>query len=162
MSRTIEAPFQVTTQTVEDAWIDYNGHMNVAYYVLLFDRGIDEAFEALGLGPDYRQAHDASFFAVEMHVRYLRELKAGAKVAATWQLLSADDKRVRSYMELRDAAEGFVAATSEHLHLHVDMTARRAAVFPPDIRANIEAAFEAHRKLPWPESAGAAITLDKR
>ncbi|WP_128291553.1 thioesterase family protein [Afifella aestuarii] len=162
MSRTIEAPFQATTQTVEDAWIDYNGHMNVAYYVLLFDRGIDEAFEALGLGPDYRQAHDASFFAVEMHVRYLRELKAGAKVAATWQLLSADDKRLRSYMELRHAEDGFLAATCEQLHLHVDMAARRAAAFPPHIRDNIEATFEAHQKLPWPESAGAAITLDRR
>ena len=154
-----DAPFRSSRMKVLDEWIDYNGHMNVAYYVVLFDRCVDEAFAAMGLGPDYVKTRGGSFFTVEMHVSYLHELPPGAPVIATLQLLAFDAKRVRVYMELFHAEESFLSATAEQLFLHVDMASRRAAPFPPDLVDNIAAMREAHRALPWPERAGRAITL---
>jgi acyl-CoA thioester hydrolase len=71
------APFVGTIKTVEPEWIDYNGHFNMAYYAVLFDRTVDEAFALVGLGPDYVQSRNASYFTLEAHVTYVREL-AGA------------------------------------------------------------------------------------
>ena len=66
------APFVSSTMRVEPGWIDYNGHLNMAFYNLLIDRAVDEAFELVGLGPDYVTERNCSFFTAEAHVRYLR------------------------------------------------------------------------------------------
>src|SRR5438034_933732 len=71
------APFVSSVMRVEPAWIDYNGHLNMAYYNVLFDRAVDEAFELLGCGIDYVKTQRHSCFTAEVHVRYLRELNAG-------------------------------------------------------------------------------------
>src|SRR5215216_5723629 len=109
------APFVSSTMRIEPSWIDYNGHMNMAYYHVLFDRAADEAFELVGLGPDYRSDRKASYFAAEVHTLYRRELRLGDPVRVTVQLLDFDDKRLHSYLEIRHATEGWVAATSENL-----------------------------------------------
>ena len=75
------APFVSSAMVVDRAWIDYNGHLNMAYYNVLFDRAVDEAFELLGCGADY-VTKGFSTFTAEVHVRYLRELRAGDPVRA--------------------------------------------------------------------------------
>ena len=157
--RHFPAPIRTPGLTVLPEWIDYNGHMNVAYYVLLFDRCVDDTFEALGMGPAYVASRHASFFTAELHVSYLRELAVGTTVEATFQLLAHDAKRIRGYLELVHAGEGFVAASADQLFLHVDMAARRVAPFPDDILANLAAMRAAHAALPRPERTGRAITL---
>jgi acyl-CoA thioester hydrolase len=153
------APFRSSAWRVRDEWIDYNGHMNVAYYVLLFDWCVDEAFHTLGLGPDYVRDRKASFFTVETHIAYLQELPPGAEVEATLQVLSHDAKRIRAYLELMSRDEGYVAASAEHLFLHIDMESRRVAPFPDDVLARVKAMRAAHSSLPWPERAGRAIAF---
>jgi len=74
------APFVAAIQQVEDQWVDYNGHLNMAYYNVLFDRAGDEAFEFVGLGADYLKTANCSFFTLEAHITYLRELHAGDPV----------------------------------------------------------------------------------
>src|SRR5690606_3578144 len=74
------APFAGAIQRVEDQWIDYNGHFNMAYYNVIFDRCGDEAFASLGLGPAYVKATNCSFFTLEAHLTYVRELHAGDAV----------------------------------------------------------------------------------
>src|SRR3712207_6206259 len=86
------APFVSSTMRVEPQWIDYNGHMNVAYYHVLFDRAVDEAFEVVGLGHPYAEERNASFFAAETHTVYKRELTAGDSVRVTLQLIDFDEK----------------------------------------------------------------------
>jgi len=71
------APFVSSPMRVEPGWIDYNGHLNMAYYNVLFDRAVDEAFELIGCGLDYVKTRKLSCFTAEVHVRYLRELHAG-------------------------------------------------------------------------------------
>ncbi|ARQ00157.1 thioesterase family protein [Pseudorhodoplanes sinuspersici] len=80
------APFVSSVMTVEPAWIDFNGHLNMAYYNVLFDRGLDELYNLAGLGQRYLQERKHSFFTAEVHIRYLRELQEGAPVRVTFQL----------------------------------------------------------------------------
>jgi len=156
---TFQTPFKSSRMAVQDDWIDYNGHMNVAYYVVLFDRCIDEAFMELGLGPEYVKARDASFFTVEIHINYLRELPPRSPVFCTFQMLAFDEKRVRAWLELFHAEDGFLSASCEQLFLHVDLKQRRTAPFPEDVMDNLRRTHAAHAALPWPERAGRAITF---
>ncbi|WJS05324.1 thioesterase family protein [Roseibium aggregatum] len=148
--------------TVRDDWIDYNGHLNMAYYNVLFDTAVDEVFHRLGMGPNYVKTRGGSFFTAEVHVCYLRELSAGMKVIATLQLVDFDAKRAHFYQELRHADEGWLSATSEQLSLHVDMNARKVAPWPEDIAANLTALSQAHASLPRPERAGRHIEIRKK
>ena len=77
---TIEAPLQIYRDKVRPEWIDHNGHMNVAYYVLGFDYATDAFFDYLGLGQSYLQRANGSTFAVEMNVSYVREVHEGDRV----------------------------------------------------------------------------------
>ena len=80
---------------IEKDWIDYNGHLNMAYYNVLFDRCSDEAFEMMGMGPDYAKQRRLTIYTAEVHVCYVQELHLGDKVTVTFQLLDHDDKRLQ-------------------------------------------------------------------
>jgi acyl-CoA thioester hydrolase len=151
------APFISSVMRVEPQWIDYNGHLNMAYYNVLFDRAVDEAYELLGIGLDYLKTRAHSTFTAEVHIRYLRELQANDPVRVTFQLLGIDAKRIHYFEELRHAKDGWLSATSENMTLHIEMTAKKVAAFPPDVMARLEAAMEAHARLPRPDAAGRRI-----
>ncbi len=155
----IAAPFLTTIMQVEPEWIDYNGHLNMAYYNVLFDRGIDQLWAELGIGPDYMKERNASTFSAEAHVRYIREVHLGDPVQVTVYMLAADDKRIHTFEELRHATEGWLSATSEGMALHVDMTARKTAPFPPDVAARICALLQAHAAVPRPDGIGRRIAM---
>lgn len=153
------APFVSSTMRVEPAWIDYNGHMNMAYYHVLFDRALDEGFSLLGLGQEYVEERKASFFTAEIHTLYKRELKVRDQVRVTLQLVDYDEKRVHYYMEIRHATEGWVAASMEGLSLHMDMETRKVSPFPEDIAANLAVMKAAHARLAKPQALGRIIGI---
>ena len=153
------APFVSSLMRVEPAWIDYNGHLNMAYYNVLFDRAVDEAYEVLGIGLDYLKQTHHSTFTAEVHVRYLRELCENDPVRVTFQLLDYDAKRVHYFETLLHADEGWVSATSENMTLHVDMTAKKVAPFPDNVMRALARMKEAHAHLPVPEGAGRSIKM---
>jgi acyl-CoA thioester hydrolase len=156
------APFVSSVMRVEPAWIDYNGHLNMAYYNVLFDRAVDEAFELLGCGADYVKKRQLSFFTAEVHVRYLRELRAGDPVRVTFQLLDFDLKRMHCFEQLFHAEEGWVSATSENMSLHVDIVAKKTAPFPADLIKRLTQMKSAHAQLPVPEAAGRNIAMPSK
>jgi acyl-CoA thioester hydrolase len=125
------APFLSSVMQIEPQWIDYNGHLNMAYYNVMFDRAIDELWLELGIGPGYMKARHGSTFTAECHVRYLREIHLGDPVQVSILLVGADEKRLHTFEELRHASEGWLSATSENMTIHIDMTARKTAPFPP-------------------------------
>ncbi len=157
--REFAAPFTSSVMRVEDGWIDYNGHLNMAYYNVLFDRAVDEVYEVLGLGLDYLKTRHHSTFTAEVHVRYLRELHAGDPVRVTFQLLGFDAKRLHYFEELRHAEQGWLSATSENMALHVDMEARKTAAFPDAIMARLARMTAAHAALGVPPGAGRRIAM---
>ena len=155
----LAAPFVSSLMRVEPAWIDYNGHLNMAYYNVLFDRAVDEAYEVLGIGLDYlRQTHHSTFTA-EAHVRYLRELHENNPVRVTFQLLDFDSKRIHYFEQSLHADEGWVSATSENMTLHVDMTAKKVVPFPDTVMRSLAAMKAAHARLPVPKGAGRRIAM---
>jgi acyl-CoA thioester hydrolase len=156
------APFVSSVMRVEPAWIDYNGHLNMAYYNVLIDRAVDEAFLLVGLGPDYVQKRDASFFTAEAHVRYLRELKAGDRVRVALRLIDYDEKRLHLYAELHHAIEGWISATSEQLALHVDLKTKKVMPFPDDVLERLASMKSAHGTLPPPSALGRAVGMRAR
>jgi len=127
-------PFASTVMQIEPHWIDYNGHLNMAYYNVMMDRAIDQMWLHLGIGPTYMKERYGSTFTAECHVRYLREIHLGDPVQVTVYLLAADEKRIHTFEELRHDTEGWISATSENMTIHIDMNARKAAPFPSDSR----------------------------
>jgi acyl-CoA thioesterase FadM len=99
----VPTPFVSSVMRVEPGWIDYNGHLNMAYYNVLFDRAVDEVYELLGLGLAYVEVSRHSTFTAEVHVRYLRELRVDDPVRVTFQLLGYDAKRLHYFEELHHA-----------------------------------------------------------
>jgi acyl-CoA thioester hydrolase len=152
------APFVSSVMRVEPGWIDYNGHLNMAYYNVLFDRAVDEVFELLDCGAEYVKTGFSTFTA-EVHVRYLRELHAGAPVRVTFQLLGYDAKRMHYFEQLFHAEEGWVSATSENMSLHVNMNAKKVAPFPASVTRRLVQMKAAHSQLPVPEAAGRRVAM---
>jgi acyl-CoA thioester hydrolase len=155
------APFVSRVMEVEKDWIDYNGHMNMAYYNVLFDRCSDDAFDVMGLGPNYARDRKLTIYTAEVHVCYVQELHLADKVKVSFQLLDYDDKRLRAYQEIRHV-DGWLAATSESLSLHVDMTGPKVAPFPADILAKVQGMRALHTDLPIPERAGRSIGIKRK
>jgi acyl-CoA thioester hydrolase len=157
----IAAPFVSSAMEVQKDWIDYNGHLNMAYYNVIFDRGSDEAFEVMGMGPAYAKERKLTIYTAELHVCYVRELHLADEVTVTFHLIDHDEKRLRCYQEIRHA-DGWLAATSENLSLHIDMSGPKVAPFPPDVLAKVEAMRAAHAALPMPERAGRSIGIRRK
>ncbi len=156
--------------SIEKDWIDYNGHLNMAYYTVLFDRAGDVVSAELGMGPRYAATRGLTTYTAEIHVCYVRELHLGDRLRATFQLLDHDEKRLHAFQELRHADEGWLAATCETLTLHIDMGGPRGgpkggprvAPFPADVLERVEAMRALHASLPRPKQAGRAIAIKRR
>ena len=158
----LPVPFQSSVMQIEPQWIDYNGHLNMAYYNVLFDRAVDQLWQHLGIGPDYLKARGGSTFTAECHVRYLREIHLGDPLRISVLMVAADEKRIHTFQELCHATDGWISATSENMSVHIDMTARRTAPFPPDIAARIAAVTQAHRRARRPDGIGRRIGMPSR
>jgi acyl-CoA thioester hydrolase len=149
------------TDMVRPDWIDSNGHMNLAYYVVVFDLGTDRLYDALGIGNAYREATGNSCFTAETHTLYEREVKVGEKLRVATTLLGADAKRLHYFHEMFHAEEGHRVAAQELLALHIDMGVRRVAPFPPDRLAAIHAALRARGDRPLPPGVGRRVHLSR-
>ena len=155
-------PFELHGETILPAWCDYNGHMNLAYYVLVFDHATDAFWDTLGIGLDYRDRTNNSTFGVESHITYDREVLEGDEVRCTTQLLGFDDKRIHYFHRMYHAEHGYLAATTELLSVHVDLTVRRVAPMPRDVQARLDDTMESHRAFGPPDQAGRVIGLGSR
>lgn len=153
------APLALHREAVDPAWIDYNGHMNLAYYVLAFDHATDAFFDHIGLGVDYLKGNNCSTFTLEAHVTYEREMMAGDPMRFETQLLDHDAKRLHYMHMMYHAEDGYLASTNELISLHVDMTKRRSAPMPAVVIARLGRIAAAHNRLPRPPQAGRVISL---
>lgn len=154
-------PILSQPMAVEPQWIDYNGHLNMAYYNVLFDRSVDEVWEKLGFGPDYARTRGMTTFTAEFHIRYLREIHEGDMVRASFQLLDHDEKRFHFYQELIHS-DGWISASAEGMGLHIDMSGPRVAPMPDDIHEKMKALRAEHADLPIPDTVGKPIGIRRK
>jgi acyl-CoA thioester hydrolase len=143
----------VWREPVQDAWIDYNGHLSEAYYVLVLGHATDAVMDALGLGPAYQAANDASLYTVEAHIRYLEEISAGSDLEVRSSVIGVTGKLLWIWHELY--TEGRLRATEEVLGVHVRGGA--AALLPDEVAARAHDVCEAP-----PEQASGQIRLGDR
>lgn len=145
---------------VEEAWLDYNGHMNEAYYLVPFTAASDFWMDDIGLDAAGRARSGMTVYTAETHLRYLREARAAAPLRVTTQFLAVDAKRLYTFARLlADDGSDAVLATQEALYLSVDLTMRRVAPWSPAVRARLDHWVEAHAGLARPEGLGGAIRL---
>ncbi len=154
-------PLRSPLMDVEPQWTDYNGHLNMAYYNVLFDRGADHGLSGLGINLDYVTTRRLTIYTAEVHVTYIRELHQGQKVYATFQIIDHDAKRLHAFQELYHE-DGWLAATCEIMSLHIDMSGPKVAPFPEDIMANVEAMAKEHAKLERPAGVGRSIGIRRK
>jgi acyl-CoA thioester hydrolase len=159
---TFEAPISRWRETVLPEWTDYNGHMNVAYFVLIFDHGTDAFYPLIGLGQPYRDRTGKSTFAVEAHITYGREASVGDEIMVTTQLLGFDEKRIHYFPVMSHAEEGYQMATQEQLALHVDLTKRKVEPIPEESLKLLAEMADAHAALPQPREVGSTIVLGSK
>tara|TARA_R110000824_G_scaffold132356_1_gene294821 strand:- start:335 stop:841 length:507 start_codon:yes stop_codon:yes gene_type:complete len=149
-------------ETVQSDWIDYNGHMNLAYYVLVFDHATDALQDVVGLDAAYRAATGGSVFVVEAHLTYDSEVKLGEEMRVRPRVLDVDGKRLHLFHEMFAGDDDRLAATNELMILHVDLNSRRAAPFPAPVLAHLERLRAAHAALPQPPQVGRRIIIKKK
>ena len=158
----IEAPLSLHTASVQPEWIDYNGHMNLAYYVLVFDHATDAFLDYIGITETFRKAEQSSTFAAEIHVTYEQEVTLDAELVVKTRLLGFDAKRIHYFHWMYDRARGSLVATNELLSLYMNMQERRVSAMPGAIQARLGDIFAAHGSLPVPAQAGRRIGLKHR
>jgi acyl-CoA thioester hydrolase len=156
----MKVPSPLFATSVDPAWIDYNGHMNDAYYALVFSRTGDKLLEAIGLETQGRDRSSRTIYTTTLTIHYHQEVTEGQVLAADARVLEHDAKRLRIWFEMRNA-EGTVVATSEQVYLCVDQSGEkaRAASFLPEQQAKIAALAASTADLPWPKAAGRGISL---
>jgi acyl-CoA thioester hydrolase len=157
----MSTPHISSVMEVVPEWIDYNGHMNMAFYNVLFDRAADEFYEVIGLGERYAKTRQHTTYTAEFHIRYLRELHLGHRVRVHSWLLDHDEKRFHTWQEIHHE-DGWIAATGETLALHIDMAGPHVAPFPDDIAAGMDAFAKTHGLPKMPEGAGRSIGIPRR
>lgn len=157
-----EAPISRWNEIVLPEWTDYNGHMNVAYFTLIFDHATDVFYPLVGLGRPYREKTGHSTFAVECHISYQREASVGDPVNVTTQLLGHDQKRIHYFHTMEHAEKGYQMATLEQLAVHVDLGQRKVIPMPEEQQRLLADMSIAHSALPVPPQVGSVMIVGSK
>ena len=113
------------TEPIISDWTDYNGHMNLAFYIHLFDQGWDVLLDKFQMGGDSAKTERRSTFAVESHTKYIKEVKQGDEVDINLLFLDRDKKRMIYQLEIFSKTGNYRAATTEVCSLYVNLDTRR-------------------------------------
>lgn len=136
--------------TVPESYRDQNGHMNMRWYVAIFDDAGDSLYLRLGLTPEYHARHGTGTFDLEHHTHFLSEVVPGDRVAVYVRLVARSTKRFHYLMFMVNQTRGKLAAIFECMTAFADLKVRRTAPLPPEIALEVEAGVAAGTALDWP------------
>ena len=142
-------------EPVQDAWLDAYGHLNEAYYLIPFSNASWALQDHFGIGAAYFKRTGGALYTVESHIRYLKEVRAPARMEVESLVLASDAKRIHIAHVMQVA--GIICATFECLGLHYDTRAGRSAALPEAVQAALAAA----RAAELPDWAGRRVSLQK-
>lgn len=155
------APYDRFEGEVKSEWIDLNGYMNLAYYIVLFDQAFDLILAEWDLDWEYTKRTNQGLFAVETHTLYEQELVAGAAVRVRSWVIDVDSKRLDVAHEMYRASDMRRAACIETLNLHVNLENRRVTPWPEAQHSAMDAAARAHHEAGLPEWVGRRVQMRK-
>jgi len=158
----IPTPFDSYRDVVRADWIDHNQHMNMGYYLVVFDFATDAFFDFIRLDRAHRQRHAITTFSLEGHITYQREVRLDDPLRFTTRLIDFDAKRIHYLHEMYHTDEGYLAATNELMSLHVSLETRRGAPMTEDVQARLQQIKAAHAGLPPSANVGRVIGLKAR
>lgn len=157
------APVRISDLVVLPEWIDFNSHMNAAYYGLTFQSEAEKFLETVvGFGVSFANAEGCGAFVLQNHLHYLGELVEGEPFYITARLLDHDAKRMHMFFEMISDRSGKLCATAEYVNMNVNQAERRPAAFPDWLMARLATMQAAHDALERPVQAGAPIGLNRR
>ena len=122
----------LTTKKIIKEWTDYNGHMNLSYYILVFDMGAEVILSKFKMGEHSAKTTKKSTMVVETHTTYNQEVKDGDEVDVFISYFDHDNKRLHYKLEMFDKAKNTLSATTEILALYIDLSIRKVAEFEPE------------------------------
>jgi acyl-CoA thioesterase FadM len=154
----VDAPLRLYDCHVRPDWIDYNDHMTEAAYLTAFGEASDALFRYVGIDEAYRAAA-SSFYTVETHINYYREVSAGELLRFETQLLGLDEKRLHLFHRMLHGETESLLATTEQMLVHVDMKASAASPIQPEIYNALRAIMTAHRGMPMPKQVGRRMAI---
>lgn len=137
------------TKIIPD-WVDYNGHLRDAFYLLIFSYATDALMDRLGMDSNHREASGNSLFTLELHLNYLHEVKLDAEVEVRTQIIGHDSKRLHLYHSLHLAGDDKTLAGNEQMLLHVDLAGPNAAPFSEQTLSKLQAIADEHIDLATP------------
>ncbi len=152
------APLVLYRTPVEPEWVDYNAHMTESAYLTAAGWASDALFRYIGDDEAYRAAGH-SFYTVETHIHYVREVAVHEPIVFETHILGVDAKRVHLVHSMLHGGDGGLLCTAEQMLVHVDMNAGRSAPILPDVAAALQAIAASHAALPVPPQVGSVMRL---
>lgn len=134
---------------IPDTYRDENGHMNVRWYMHIYDEAGYPLVDKLGLTPEYHQQHGTGGFDLEHHVHYLKEVHVGDTVVVYSRLVARSAKRIHYLLFMVNETRGTLASIFECVNSFADLSERRTAPYPPNISARIDALLAQDSALDW-------------
>ncbi|WP_372599365.1 thioesterase family protein [Amphritea sp.] len=150
---------------IKPEWLDYNNHMNVAYYVLIFDLAGVELVSQLGLSEAVTEKTGISWMVLENHITYNNEVVLDQPVEIRCQLIDHDNKRLHLYFEMYAYTEQgveYLASTLEQMAMCVDLNSRSSCEFPSEVVEQINAMAKLQSELTTPANIGRKIGIRRR
>ena len=149
-----------TYQTsIHSNWVDYNGHLRDAFYLLICSHATDALMDELGLDEAGRARTGHTLYTLECHLNFLAEVKEGERVQVRTQLLAHDAKRLHIHHALYRPGESASLAESEQMLMNIDSAAGRAAPFDAQVADKVAQLASEHQGLPQPACVGRVIGL---
>jgi acyl-CoA thioester hydrolase len=157
----IAAPFIGHRGQVRPDWADDNKHMNLAYYLVMFDAASDAIFEVLNIGQDYRHRADRTAFAAETHLVYEKEMNVGDWASITTTVVDVDEKRLHLAHEMFRDGEAGRCCLQEIMFINVNLTTRRAAPWSDEVMQGLIEALNVHALVPRPGKLGRSLKIPR-
>ena len=146
---------------VRPEWLDYNGHLNEAYYLLVFSHATDALIDLIDMDDAWRRANGMTVYTLETHIRYVQEVGAGVEVQVDSRVLGLDAKRLRLFHRMKRSDDAATLATAEMLLVNIDMSGPRSTPWAAPVRAYLDRLRELHAHQALPDGAGRSISLDR-
>lgn len=154
-----KSPFVTDIKCVLPEWIDYNGHMNVAFYTMVFDEALDNFLDEIGIGESYVKTNQNGPYALQANYHYMNELLEGENFRVKIFLVDVNDKCFHVAMEIVSEKNLSVAAFCEQITMNVDLSRRKSNCYPDWVRAKFDKILSNQGGVQLPKQIGKPLGL---